>query len=285
MKIGICLDNKEISRDIARRAAELYKGTDIYILDAESDNHNTEDFDVFLDEKIDLKSPVSLILREKIFEYEEKTGAAVGKPERYETDVIFIDSQFGGSGVSAVSTALGRLFAGREDRKVLLVEKGKIARMHYLEPEYKPARSQRELEFLIEKNLKTCFSRYYLRDKYGPFFIAYSGLSSDILKLNDENKEFGLIIFAGFDEEQKLDGANYIEIVNRTDRRHDLSGETDKNIRVINRAEANIIEGNTVRIVNDDFSFTVDGESVLIKMDGSFLSGVDLLYEKIRELI
>ena len=281
MNIGIRLKSSELSRDLARRISELYSGVSIIIMGAEGD----EKTDVLIDDECDLDLPVSLLMRNLLSEYEERTGLRIGVIRRYGHEILSVESATGGSGVSSVSTVLGRHFAGREGKKVLIVENIGQDDLSYSEPLHPPERSRRELEFSIAKGRKICLSKYYYRDRYGPFFISLRAGVSCISEIVESEGEFDMVIFSGIKGEELPDCAKRIYVSSSTDRRSGVLKGACPGIKVLNRSKESGFSEDIVRIAEDEESFSVEGDRVIIRMDGDFARGVDILYRKLRGLI
>ncbi len=283
MKIGIRLKNREISEDIARRITELYSGVCISIL---KDYEETEDdIDIMIDSSSDFNMPVSAMLRYKLSEYEERTGRRLDIPKKYAAEIFFVTSKLGGSGVSSIAAVLGRLFAGKEGKRVLIAERGSADVIGCSEPAHKPERSRRELEFLIAKGKKVCFSKYYYRDRYGPFFITSGVSCDDIMRLTEESANFDIVIFSGFDYSEAPAGAKPIYVKSCKDRRSEGCAADEEAVNVLNRSADINSSDKVIRIPDDEDSFLWTGEGVTIKMDGEFSRGVDRLYKSLRGLI
>lgn len=282
MKIGIKLSNKEIARDIARRISELYSGIYIVIKDI---NDDADDVEILIDDLCDIGLPVSILIRDKLLEYEERSGKKLHRLNKFKKETVFVTSRFGGSGVSAISTVLGRIFAGNEGRTVLIVENGDMDSTSYSEPVHLPERGLRELEFLIAKERKICFSRYYYRDRYGPFFITCNVSIGEMMKLIEETNDFDIVIFSGFGYREAPAGAYVINVGSLADRRSESNFVDEKAINVLNRSAKNEVAGSSVNIADDDSSFIVTEGRLVIKMDGDFAKGTENIYLRLRGLI
>ena len=208
------------------------------------------------------------------------------------TKTIFLRSDMGGSGVTAISISLGRVTAARPGRRPLYINcTGSDNWKIYCGVDNKPLRPQRELEYMLNKGNCISLSDYVFRDMYGLSYLNIKGNVEALINLINKGSDFDTA-YVDLGKNEFINFGIGFNVLNKKDLRFFsfkeqlIEKEQDdkyKGFIIENNSYCSMRKENIFQIVYDTESFLQNGCNLEIAMDRDFARGVRKLEEAINE--